>query len=61
MSSESRRVRSSRRRGLDLTPGRAPIADRLDYPPPVADWLAFLAELLAAEFLREVNERGDPE
>ncbi len=28
----------------------------LEYPPPVADWLAFLAERLAADFLKEVAE-----
>jgi hypothetical protein len=26
--------------------------------PPVADWLAFLAELLAAEALQEFADRG---
>lgn len=35
-----------------------PVTDPLE-SPPVADWLAFLAELLAAEFLREVNQGGD--
>ena len=32
---------------------------RLEYPPPVADWLAFLAELLAAEFIREHTPGGN--
>ncbi len=27
----------------------------LPYAPPVADWLLFLAERLAAEYLREMN------
>lgn len=52
--------RSSRRRESDPTPGHARVADRLEYPPPVADWLAFLAELLEAEFLREITHRSDP-
>ncbi len=40
-----------------------PAIDRLLPPdlqsqPPVADWLAFLAELLAAEAMREFVDRG---
>ncbi len=34
-------------------------ASRLEYDPPVADWLAFLAELLAAEFVRETTPGSD--
>jgi len=30
----------------------------LESPPPVADWLAFLAQLLAAEAMREFAEGG---
>ena len=30
----------------------------LECPPPVADWMAFLAERLTAEFLREFTEGG---
>lgn len=30
----------------------------LESRPPVADWLAFLAELLAAEAMREFTDRG---
>jgi hypothetical protein len=42
---------------LELDPG----VDRgrplpVDFAPPVADWIAFLADLLAAEFLRELHE-----
>jgi len=61
MSQGSQGPRSSRRRESDPTPGHARVADRLEYPPPVADWLAFLAELLAAQFLREVDQGGDRE
>ncbi len=53
-------VRPSRR-GLIPAPDGASVGDRLECASPVADWLAFLAELLAAEFLREVNQGGDPE
>ena len=60
MSPEGQRVRS-RRRGPIPARGGAPVGDRLECAPPVADWLAFLAELLAAEFLREVHQGGDPE
>ncbi len=40
-----------------------PAIDRLLPPdlqsrPPVADWLVFLAELLAAEAMREFADRG---
>jgi len=49
----------SRRRGSVPT-ASAPVDDPIE-SPPVADWLAFLGELLAAEFLREVNEGGDRE
>ena len=41
-------------------PASTPVSDPLE-SPPVADWLAFLAELLAAEFLREVSQGGDRE
>jgi hypothetical protein len=34
-------------------------AERLECASPVADWLAFLAELLAAEFIREQLPGGD--
>jgi hypothetical protein len=40
-------------RAIDGVP-KAP----LECPPPVADWVAFLAERLAAEFLREFAEGG---
>jgi len=60
MSPGSHRMRSSRRHESDPAPDRVRVADRLEYPPPVADWLAFLAELFAAEFLREVTHRSDP-
>jgi hypothetical protein len=41
-----------------------PAIDRLLPPdlesrPPVADWLAFLAQLLAAEAMQEFADRGD--
>ncbi len=43
--------------------GQSPVdgvpAPRLEYDPPVAEWLAFLAELLAAEFVRETTPRSD--
>jgi len=52
---------SSRRRESGTAPDRVRVADRLEYPPPIADWLAFLAERLAAEFLREVTHRSNPE
>ena len=28
----------------------------VDFPTPVADWIAFLADLLAAELMRELEE-----
>jgi hypothetical protein len=31
----------------------------LESPPPIADWLAFLAELLAAEATQEFADRED--
>jgi hypothetical protein len=33
----------------------------LESRPPVADWLAFLAQLLAAEAIREFADRGGAE
>jgi hypothetical protein len=41
---------------LAATPGKRVDAggpDSLHFSPPVADWIEFLAELLAAELLRE--------
>jgi hypothetical protein len=49
----------SRRFGA-VPPPSTPVRDPIE-SPPVADWLAFLAELLAAEFLREVRQGGDRE
>jgi len=50
----SRRGRGKRQKGaIDGVP-KAP----LECPPPVADWVAFLAERLSAEFLREFAEGG---
>jgi hypothetical protein len=31
----------------------------LSFPPPVADWLAFLADLLATEVLRDMTRGND--
>jgi hypothetical protein len=56
---------ASRRRVVDASGHAGPLhpASRIDsgragllpYAPPVADWLRFLGELLAAEYLREMN------
>jgi len=59
MSPERPQARSLRRQ-IPAAAG-AFTGDRLDYAPPIADWLAFLAELLAAEFLREIQLGGDPD
>jgi hypothetical protein len=37
----------------------SPADPLLSFPPPVADWLAFLADLLAAEVLRDMTSRND--
>jgi len=34
-------------------------APRLEFAPPVADWIIFLAERLAAEFLREAGQERE--
>jgi hypothetical protein len=55
--SGSQRARGTRQTGAIDGVHKAP----LECPPPVADWVAFLAERLAAEFLREFAEGGsDP-
>jgi hypothetical protein len=52
--SGSRRGRGKRQKGAIDGVHQAP----LECPPPVADWVAFLAERLVAEFLREFAEGG---
>jgi hypothetical protein len=37
----------------------SPADPLLSFAPPVADWLAFLADLLAAEVLRDMTSRND--
>jgi hypothetical protein len=37
----------------------SPVDPLLSFAPPVADWLAFLADLLAAEVLRDMTSRND--
>jgi hypothetical protein len=55
--SGSRRGRGKRQTGAIDGVHKAP----LECPLPVADWVTFLAERLAAECLREFAERGsDP-
>ena len=51
---DSRRGRGKRQKGAIDGLHEAP----LECPPPVADWVAFLAERLTAEFLREFAEGG---
>jgi hypothetical protein len=48
-----------------MSPSFSPSVDSqrnplLGFSPPVADWLAFLADLLAAEVLRDMDRRPDP-
>ncbi len=50
----SRRGRGKRQTGAIDGVHKAP----LECPPPVADWVAFLADRLTAEFLREFAEGG---
>ena len=64
MTPDQRPVAKPRRlAGARLGPAKAVVdgapAHSLEYGPPVADWLAFLAELLAAEFLKELDQGGD--
>jgi hypothetical protein len=50
-------MRGPRRSVSPLTIDRL-LAQDLHSRPPVADWLTFLVELLAAEAIQEFTERG---
>ena len=51
-------IRRSRRAPAPDPPAEAP-ADPLQCADPVADWIAFLAKRLTAEFLRDIAEGGE--
>jgi hypothetical protein len=52
----SRRGRRPQRR---LSPVDHASPPRLEFAPPLADWIIFVAERLAAEFVREAREKRE--